>query len=218
MAERAVEDKTVALGDHGGLNIFCGIGIAAGEAQRCRYAAFGNCRQPARLLRFACGQQQGRRGHAGGGEERRTEQAPAHLFQQYRQFDKAQAKSAVGFGNMNSGPVHLAAQPLPQVAVVTLLGHHRRAYGGTVRYIGEKALGRFTDHFLLVAERKFHRGAFAVWRVRRAQHPLTFECGVRGLWGNRRGCLVWMGDAAGVGGAFLGVGCVRRHTPPASPE
>ncbi|MCY1403657.1 hypothetical protein D3C76_810570 [compost metagenome] len=136
VVERAIEDKPVAFGDHRGLNILGVITFAIGETQGCRDAAFGNRGQPTTLLLIACGQQQRRRGHAGRSEERRAQQAPAHLFEQYRQLDKAQSKPAVGFGDMNGGPVHLAAQALPQVAVVTLLGHHRRPHGGTVGYIG----------------------------------------------------------------------------------
>ncbi|MNQ58940.1 hypothetical protein D3C85_731600 [compost metagenome] len=172
MLEGAVEGEPVAFGHHRCLDIVGGPAIGTAERQGRGHAAIGNRRQPALLLFIIGRQQQRRGGHAGGGEKRRAQQTPAHLFQQDRQLDKAEAQAPIGFGDMNGRPVHFLAQTLPEGFVETPFADHCRAHGGRIRDIGEETLGRCADHFLFVAECKLHRGAFCSFGGARVAPPL----------------------------------------------
>ncbi|MNE35141.1 hypothetical protein D3C80_1288870 [compost metagenome] len=156
-------------------------------------AAGGQFRQPVLAQRLVVAQQQRRGGQAGAGEERRAEQVLAHLFEQDRLLDEAQAHAAVLLGNHQPRPAQLLGDLPPQLRVEALrAGHggtHCRRIGGR----GEKARRALLDHQLFVTQREVHyrllwpisRSGVCEGRARGESPKWTRS---RAGWGNRMSC------------------------------
>src|SRR5689334_12540346 len=85
--------------------------------------------------------------HQGGGEEGSRNQCFTHFFDYHGHIEESAVGAAVLLGNQQPRP-SLADQFLPELSVVSSLMRHHLAdeFGGTV--VGQKALGRITQHFL----------------------------------------------------------------------
>ena len=102
------------------------------------------------------GEQQRVRGEDAGGEVRRAQQRPAHLFQHDTELEEAEARPAVLLGNGQALQPELLTHLLPELGLVAFGGVHQPAYFALRRLVFQEAAYRTAQLLLFVAESKVH--------------------------------------------------------------
>ena len=126
----------------------------------------GNQRQPAFLECFIATEQQGRGGQAAGCKEWCGQQAAPELFLEQTDFDKAQAKTSIGLGDRQCGPIQLPGHSRPGSGVVPLIAGHGRAHRSGAGHLVQKTFGGCLNHSLFVCQGKLHMGLVVEIRIK----------------------------------------------------